>query len=183
MTRTLFVGCGDGTEVEIYHQSHKEELFGIEPAESEYDRAVQRCKDYENIHIFHTTLQNYAGHKSASERFHKIIFVFPSPFFLCTQMGSVEMALQGLLHKDGQIRIYTEIDFQTCDQVDLNGILLHFFMDCLERKGWKNRCIQQDYEEAEDFVKQSGCGLRLSVSESRKLTCIDITKCEVDANQ
>lgn len=169
MKRVLFVGCGEGTELQFIEGNPDVMAVGLEPSRELCRRADERFQKSKNIKIVQSSLQEFCGPLSQN-LFDTVYFLFPVPSVLVREGRSMSGKLKELLNPDGMITLYTEVILSPKYPEFMNCVFLKMFFHTLREDRWRLEVGETKTEELPAFVKGSGFGAKLLETECTKVT-------------
>jgi len=171
--RFLFVGCGEGTELQFIEDRPDVMAVGLEPSRKLCMRADKRFRRSPNIKIVQSSLQEFCG-PLTQNLFDMVYLIFPAPSVLIREGRSISGKLKELLNQDGIVTLYTEVILSLEYPEFMNCIFLNMFLHTLREEHWRLEVGEKKIEELPVFVKDSGFGSKLLETECAKVTEIVI---------
>lgn len=102
LKKTLFIGCGDGSEILPLAHDKSHLLVGLEPIGVLYDSAKALLAPYENVSVVKSSIQSWKN-KHYETDFNHIYMIFPPPVILSEQAESIINRIYELLSENNGV--------------------------------------------------------------------------------
>lgn len=168
----VFIGCGDGAELEGLAGDPARLLIGLEPIEVLYRAAVRRLAHRSNVHLLRCRIQDWPapGYRG---RVDEVNAVFPTPEVLRRQAEQIVRKVCFLLPGGGRFRIWTEVTLSGWPEVaDRQGLwTLLRVLDSEPRLAVSAREIS--WAQLPPFAQHTHCGRRFAARSIRAFTTVE----------
>jgi len=150
----LFIGCGDGQEMDACAGEQGIRIVGLEPAEAYYTRAAQRFRVCDWITIHKQGLREYSL-AVKDTRFDRIYLLFPAPQMLLFHEQEIADSLTKLLKP-----LYGV--FTMCSEITTDWMNLHVqfacarLRDALTENGFSVEASKVSFAELPKHAQLSG---------------------------